>query len=248
MQNSKLIRLLIFYTIAITLSNVFRFDLLNLRPSIDKLPYWITLFFSPMEAIGIVIGSLIALYLLRKERKTEISMFGTSVKWSIIMSIIPIVLMTVIGIKNSKDADTHIYGFLAAITTFVYCYCEEIGWRGYLEEELKVFSSWKKIVIIAVLWYVWHLSFLQNHDVVANLKFFGWLLLGSWGIGKTVQLTKSIFAAACFHMIINIVMFNGYIKDGIEGNGKMIILGVSILLWILILRTWKKETMVKTAS
>lgn len=95
---------------------------------------------------------------------------------------------------------------------------------------------------------VWHLSFLQNHDIVANLKFCGWLLLGSWGIGKTIQLTKSIFAAACFHMIINIIMFNGYISNGIDGNGKMIILGVSVILWILILRIWKKESVVKEAK
>jgi hypothetical protein len=243
MQKSKLIRLLIFYSIAISLSNVFRFDLFHIREAIDKLPYWVALFFSPIEAIGVVIGALLAIYLLKKEESVEISMFGTSVKWSIIMSIIPIVLMTVIGIKNSKDADTHFYGFLAAISTFIYCYCEEIGWRGYLEEELKDAAAWKRIVIIAVLWYVWHLTFLQNQDFVANLKFFGWLLLGSWGIGKTVQLTKSVFAAACFHMIINIVMFNGYISKGIEGNGKMIILGVSVILWILILRRWKKETL-----
>ena len=221
---------------------------MHLRASIDKLPFWITLFFSPMEAIGVLIGSLLTIYLLKKVQPVEISMFGTSVKWSIIMSIIPLVLMAVIGINNTKDVNAHFYGLLASISTFIYCYFEEIGWRGYLEEELKGFSSWKKIVIIAVLWYVWHLSFLQNHDIVANLKFFSWLLLGSWGIGKVVELTKSIFAATCFHMIINIVMFNGYIKDGIEGNEKMIILGVSILSWILILRTWKKETMVKTAS
>ncbi len=248
MQNSKLIRLITFYSIAIILSNVFRFDLLHLRASIDKLPFWITLFFSPMEAIGVLIGALLTIYLLKKTQPVEISMFGTSVKWSIIMSIIPLVLIAVIGINNTKDVNAHFYGLLAAISTFIYCYFEEIGWRGYLEEELKGFSSWKRIVIIAVLWYVWHLSFLQNHDIVANLKFFSWLLLGSWGIGKVVELTKSIFAATCFHMIINIVMFNGYIKDGIEGNGKMIILGVSILSWILILRTWKKETMVKTVS
>lgn len=248
MKRSRLIRIVIFYILAITLSNVFRFDLLHLKESLDKLPYWVALFFSPIEAIGVLIGALLAIYLLKKEQSVEISMFGTSVKWSIIMSIIPIVLMAVIGIKNESGNNIHIYGLLAGMSTFIYCYFEEIGWRGYLEEEFKGFANWKRIVIIAVMWYVWHLSFLQNHDIVANLKFCGWLLLGSWGIGKTIQLTKSIFAAACFHMIINIIMFNGYISNGIDGNGKMIILGVSVILWILILRIWKKETVVKEAK
>ena len=244
MQKSRLVRIVIFYVIAITLSNVFRFDLLHIRENLDKLPAIITLFFSPMEAIGIVIGSLIALYLLRKEQKTEISMFGTSVKWSLIMCIIPIVLLAIIGVNNDKNDNTHYYGLLAGISTFIYCYCEEMGWRGYLEEELKGFAELKRIVIIAVLWYVWHLSFLRNHDIVQNLTFFGWLLLGSWGIGKVVQLTKSIFAAACFHMIINVVMFNEYLTKGLSSNSKIIIPCVSVLIWILILRRWKKETVV----
>jgi uncharacterized protein len=81
-----------------------------------------------------------------------------------------------------------------------------------LEEELKGTRAWLRILIISLLWYVWHLSFIGNPDFLGNLKFFCFLTLGSWGIGKIIQLTKSIFAAACFHMIINIMMFNFIIK------------------------------------
>jgi len=40
-----------------------------------------------LQAIGVLACALIALRWLQKERKLEISVFGTSVKWSILMGI-----------------------------------------------------------------------------------------------------------------------------------------------------------------
>jgi hypothetical protein len=53
--------------------------------------------------------------------------------------------------------------------------------------------------------------------------------------------TKSIIASACFHMIIQIMMFNALIKDGISGTEKIIILGISVVIWFLIIKKWEKE-------
>ncbi|WP_321426772.1 CPBP family intramembrane glutamic endopeptidase [uncultured Bacteroides sp.] len=130
---------------------------------------------------------------------------------------------------------------IVGIGIFIYCVCEEFGWRGYLEEELKGTRAWLRILIISLLWYVWHLSFIGNPDFLDNLKFFCFLTLGSWGIGKVIELTKSIFAAACFHIIINIMMFNSLIKNGINLNTKLIILAVSVVIWMLIMKRWKKQ-------
>ena len=38
------------------------------------------------------------------------------------------------------------------------------------------------------------------------------------------------------------MMFNGLIKDGIEGTPKLVIVGSSIIIWIVILTIWEKET------
>jgi membrane protease YdiL (CAAX protease family) len=199
------------------------------------------IFYSPLQAIGVLVGALIALRLLKKERKLEISVFGTSVKWSVIMSIIPVILLLIIGVNNKQGDNSHYFGLMAGLSTFFYCFFEEIGWRGYLEQELKGMQELQKILIIASLWYLWHLSFLRNPDVIQNVIFFGWLLLGSWGLGKIIELTKSLFAVTCFHMIINILLFNGFIKEGLDRLDKIIIFAALTLTWTLILVIWKRE-------
>jgi tetrahydromethanopterin S-methyltransferase subunit E len=67
------------------------------------------------------------------------------------------------------------------------------------------------------------------------------MIFGSWGIGRVIDLTKSIIAATCFHMIINIMMFNTLLKNGIDGSSKLMILGISVVIWIVILIIWVKE-------
>ena len=128
-------RILVFFIIATTISNVFRFDIFELKPELEKSPTWIfvlTVVF--LEGIGVFIGALIAIYFLRKNRKTEITLFGTSKSKSLIMIVIPIIILTIIGVKNDFEMDSHLYGFIAVIGTLLYCIMEEYGWRGYLQE------------------------------------------------------------------------------------------------------------------
>jgi hypothetical protein len=42
-------------------------------------------------------------------------------------------------------------------------------------------------------------------------------------------------------MIIQIMMFNALIKDGINGTEKIVILGVSVGIWFVIIKKWEKE-------
>lgn len=241
MKGMKLIRLIVFYLIAIIVSNIFRFDIFHFQAIIDGLPTWAMILYSPIQAIGVLAGALIVLRMLKKEGKPEISLFGTSVKWSLIMSAFPVALLLILGVNNNQGDNKHYFGLVAGFSTLIYCVFEEIGWRGYLEQELKNNREFKRILIIACLWYFWHLSFLKDFDLIHEAMFFGWLLLGSWGLGKIVHLTKSVMAAACFHMVINIVLFNGFIKDGLDSFSKIIILGILIPIWILIIILWKKE-------
>ena len=235
-------RLVIFLIIAITISNIFRFDIFELKSELEKLPTWIFIFTTLLlEGSGVIIGALIIIPFLKKERKTEISLFGTSKSKSLIMATIPIIILTIIGVKNDFGMDYHIYGLIAAFGTFLYCIMEEYGWRGYLQEELKRLKPWKKYLIIGFTWYLWHLTFLTKASVGDNLFFLGMMILGSWGIGQVAESTKSIIASSCFHMIIQIMMFNALIKDGINGTEKIVILGVSVGIWFVIIKKWEKE-------
>lgn len=243
-ENNKIswIRILIFFIIATTISNVFRFDIFELKTELEKLPTWIFILTTVfLEGSGVIIGALIALSILRKNRNTEITLFGTSKSKSLLMAIIPIIIISVIGVKNEFELESHLYGFIAIIGTLIYCIMEEYGWRGYLQEELKIIKPWKKYLAIGIIWYLWHLSFLTKASVGDNLFFLTMMIFGSWGIGQVAELTKSILASACFHLIIQIMMFNALIKNGINGTEKIIILIISVGIWIIIMNKWKKE-------
>ena len=241
MTKKAVIRISIFYIIGIVLSNIFRFDLLDLNKSKETLSVLELLLTSPLGAIGLLIGALISIYLLRKERNLHYSLFGSSRKWSLIMLIIPIILLGVFGVENMNGLNPYLYGIIGGVGTLIYCFCEEIGWRGYLQDELQSVKEWQRVLLIGFLWYLWHLSFISNQNFIDNIQFLGWMIFGSWGIGKVIDSTKSILAATCFHMIINIMMFNSLMKNGIDGSSKLIILGVSVTIWILILIIWGKE-------
>jgi hypothetical protein len=241
MKNTRILRIIVFYIIAISLSNIFRFDIFNLNPILDKLPAYTLILLSPLGAIGIIIGAIISISLLKKKRKTNMSIWGTSKKLSILMSLVPIILILIIGVTNSKGINTHYFGLIGAVATFVYSFSEEIGWRGYLEDELWEIKPLIKYTLIGFLWYLWHLSFVNDVSIPSNLLSLGILILGSWGIGQVAIKTKSIIACTCFHLLVNIMIFNPIMKDGITGSSKLIILLVSIGIWIFVLSIWDKN-------
>lgn len=235
-------RVLIFFIIATVISNIFRFNIFEFKLGLEKMPAWLTILSAILlEGSGVVIAALIAISLLKKERKTEITLFGTSKSKSLIMAMIPIIILTIVGVKNEFELDVHLYGFITIIGTLLYCIMEEYGWRGYLQEELKSLKPWRKYLLIGFIWYLWHLTFLTKASVGDNLFFFAMMVFGSWGIGQIAESTKSIIASACFHLIIQIMMFNALIKNGISGTEKLIILGVSVVLWFVIIKKWEKE-------
>lgn len=242
-------RVFVFLVIAISLSNTFRFDIFGTKEILEKLPTWIYLLAVVLlEGSGVFVGALIAIYLLRKERKVEISFFGTSKMKGLLMSVIPIVLLAIIGVKNEYGINANLYGLIAVFGSLIYCIMEEFGWRGYLQEEFKGLKPVKRYLLIGSVWYFWHLSFLTEATLSENLFFFGMLLFGSWGIGQVAESTKAILASACFHLIIQIMMFNSLIKNGLDGTQKLIILGISVSLWIIILGKWKKENERKSTT
>jgi uncharacterized protein len=235
-------RFFLYYLIAIGVSNIFRQDLFHLNGILEKIsPAVYLVVQSILEGSGIIIGALLALKALRKERKTEISFWGTSKTKGIIMALIPTILLVVIGVKNTYGYNVHGYGLLAAFGTLIYCILEEYGWRGYLEEEFKFLKPIVRIFSIGFIWYFWHLSFLTNHSVKDNLFFLGCLIAGSFGIGKVAEVTKSILACACFHLIVNMAMFNSFFTNAFTGNSQLIIMVVSIVLWVIIMIWWGNE-------
>ncbi len=201
-------RISIFFIIATIISNIFRFDVFGIVLELEKLPTSIfILFMALLEGSGVITGALIVIPFLKRQRETEISLFGTSKLKSFIMMIVPIALLIVVGVGNDYGMNNNLYGFIVSLGTFIYCVMEEYGWRAYLQEELRYLKEWKKYSLIGFIWYLWHLFFLNGTNFISNIFFLSLMILGAWGIGKLAEFTKSIMVSAWLHMIVQIMMF-----------------------------------------
>lgn len=234
-------RVLVFYVLAIGISNLFRFDLFGLNAHLSA---WSGLGYviirNVLEGSGVFIGALIGLQLLRKVRSVGISFWGSSRKSVLLMASVPFVLVTAIGVRNNYGINVHLFGAVATAAVLLYCVMEEYGWRGYLQQELGGLRPMLKYALIGTMWYFWHLSFLENTGVLPNLFFFGTLVLGSWGIGQVAVLTRSIGASACFHFLVNISLFNVFFHKAVDTTALLFIISASVAIWIVVLRRWKK--------
>lgn len=242
MKLNKYSRIILFFIIAIVISNIFRFDVFSLKENMKNLPGWLYILINTfLEGSGVFLGTIIGLKLLSKTKTVSSSFFGSSIKYSLTMAFLPVILFTAIGVKNSFEMNKHLYGFVAGFCTFLYCIIEEYGWRGYLQEELQDLKAWKKYTLIGSIWYIWHLSFLTEADLMSNLMFLLGLILGSWGIGQVMISTKSVTACACFHLIVQIALYNSLIKNGLEGYQKLIIIVACVAFWLIIIKKWEKR-------
>ncbi len=233
-------RVLLFYAIAITVSNLFRFDLFELNARLGE---WSGLGYviirNLLEGSGVFLGALVGLYLLKNSRPLTISFWGTSQRFVLLMALVPFVLISVIGLRNRFGVNEHLFGAVATIAVLIYCVMEEYGWRGYLQQELSGFQQLTKYLAIGVLWYLWHLAFMENPSVLANVLFLGTLVLGSWGIGQVAVLTRSIGASACVHFVVNITFFNVFFHQALDPMMLGVVIAVCIVAWVIILRKWK---------
>ena len=171
-----------------------------------------------LRGIGPAIGALVACKLFHI--KIEMGIKGNFRNYLLPLSIYWIFPVLLIGFVAYFTNGT--LPFVPVITILVYGLLEEIGWRGFLQQTLKPLPKFAGILIITILWYLWHLNFEVN---VSNLVFFGILLFGSWGIGFVSEKTKSLLVAASFHSLNNFF---------VELNTqKIIILIILMTIWIL---------------
>ena len=210
-KNKSIIAIAVFYVIAITLR--YLATKTSILSDIESDFFKIIL-----RGIGPAVGALIACILFRI--KIEMSLqgnFKNNLLPVLIYWIFPNLLIGTVACFTSGTLP-----FFPVLTILIYGLLEEIGWRGFLQQLLKPLPKIAGILIITVLWFIWHLNFELSS---ANLLFFGILLLGSWGIGLVADHTKSLLAVAAFHSLNNFFAALT-IKE-------IIILVILITVWIL---------------
>jgi uncharacterized protein len=242
-MNQKLLRISIFYAVALLGSYVFRIAkpdwFINLT-----LPGGFTAFKYLAEGAGPAFGALLVIMVFKPNLK--ISFWGSSLKWSLIMLAVPMILFTGMGVQNDFGLQPNYYGFLVGIVSMLYVILEELGWRGYFLNELRgeKMSPWLRAVIIGSLWFAWHLNFnFEGEMLKQQLVFWALMIFGSWGFEKITDVTNSVVSVACFHLLGSILGYNMLIQNGLTETQKMILFGVCLVSWIVIVNLWKKENL-----
>ncbi|SHH66279.1 CPBP family intramembrane glutamic endopeptidase [Flavobacterium defluvii] len=114
------------------------------------------------------------------------------------------------------------FPILLMFTVLVYGLLEEIGWRGFLQEELKPLRTLYANLIIGLLWFIWHLNLEMT---ASNLIFLGIIFFGTWGIGKIYNKTSSLLAVAGVHSL------NNFFRNGLHQT-ELILIVVLLAIWI----------------
>lgn len=185
-----------------------------------------------LSGTGPALGAIVVFFIYKI--KTEVSLKGNYKNWItplLIYWVLPILILSVVVfIKGGAFP-----GFTILII-LVYGLLEEIGWRGFLYQHLKPFPLWLNILIVSLLWFVWHLNFELS---TSNLIFFGILVIGSWGIGKVTDITKSLFAASAFHSL------NNFFPE--FGTSEILLLSILLSIWIVGIIVHKRINNLKTS-
>ncbi|MFO7938152.1 MAG: CPBP family intramembrane glutamic endopeptidase [Bacteroidales bacterium] len=242
-KNINILRIALFFVSATLLSALFRYRIITISMLSDRIPTWIDeLGTALLTGVGVWVAAIVARKWLRQQSKTQISLLGDEPLLSILMSLLPILLLTIIGVQNPYSVPIHLWGFTAITATLLYCVLEEYGWRGYLQEELKFLKPWIRYSLIGLIWYIWHLSFLEDPSALSVLTGLGMLILASWGIGQLALLTHSILVVACFHLLIQIMFFNAFFRELLTGRDKLIIFTILLVGWLILLKLWQKKS------
>ena len=200
-----------FYIIAL-LVRLISLLVVNKLPSIET-NYPLQVAAALATGLGPAVGALVAMLVFK--RKTEYTLLGKSAWKSMATIVIPCVVFGIIG-----GWDLGVTCFWA----FAYGQLEEFGWRGFLQYELRKLPVWQYVLIITVMWFLWHLDL----SLRSALPFFLLLLFASWGIGKVVSDTHSLLLCAAFHGIVN------FSKHGLLSETPFLIAFICVIVfWIV---------------
>lgn len=205
----KWLAIALFYVIAVVIrALVLRFQDLQA----DTFMVWL---WSWARGIGPCIGAIVTVLVFKREFYCSIT--GTSIWKSVVSVLLPFAICFFLN----RELSFTLLGFI------FYSFLEEVGWRGYLQGELKEMNTALRILIIGLMWFFWHVDI---NFGIGGIIFLAVLLLGTWGIGCIARDTKSLAACACFH-----TLFNFSNQSGITFTPTVIALYVAVIVsWFII--------------
>lgn len=242
----KLIRIIIFLSIALPWSFVWFSQKHLILPYTNSIPPLVLIFLGLIPTIGLLIGG----FLMRIKSPSNLMSFkGKKPVLSLVIFCIPIFCLFIIGVDNNINIQPNIFGLLIGVFTLFYATLEEYGWRGYLQQEFIGSSQkWFGYILVGLIWYLWHWYFLRGTGN-PRLIMIPILIASSIGIGEVAKMTKSILICGALHGIVNILFIYSLISERLTIFEKVIILIICISVWVpIIIRINKKKQINATSN
>ena len=151
----------------------------------------------------------------------------------------------IISIATTAAYSQIVFAYVAAITiNAFFALGEEIGWRGYLYTLLGSEPNLKNVVIVGVLWGLWHASaiILLGHNYVIN-RYLGVLLFTLLTTALTypyLAITRaagSVLPASSLHGSVNALWGLTIVASNLPAEQKEIFLGLGlfgIVTWVVV--------------
>jgi membrane protease YdiL (CAAX protease family) len=230
------IRVFLYYLIALALAAMSRFWWHTNDPA-GPAQGAFGLYRHLLTASGPFIGAFAVWAAFRPERRMSFGGTFPLMAWAMIA--VPAAVMAVRGMANPFGMEPHLFGLHIGIWIAAYALLEETGWRGYLQDEFRHRPALLRYAIVGLFWYGWHFSWLGGHGAGSELANLAMIVAASIGIGFVADRTRSILAAAAFHVIGDVLGLAREFTTLIPSmNDRLIVVGICLALWLVMLRLW----------
>jgi membrane protease YdiL (CAAX protease family) len=138
-------------------------------------------------------------------------LFTGGVLLNIIIYSTPMLIFVIFYFKDLETNQIIFFLTLFNIVGFLNTFGEELGWRGFLQPNLKSLQTTKRFLLLGLMWEIWHLPMrigaLHNGANPIYILYFsiGTILL-TFLIGLYVERSKSVTTAIGLHFVANLIM------------------------------------------
>lgn len=172
------------------------------------------------------LAAILCFFIFKATHKRVVNFSGTSLWRGIVfVTLLPIVLCLIN--QDIRYLRLGVLGFIATLG-------EELGWRGFLQDSLKIKNVYLKAMIIGVMWELWHFTnrtanSMPLQAVIRVSIFIAVLTVLSFLMIKLTEKTHSIFIPITLHMAFNTSFEVSYGWQSVV---------ICLPLWFVLYRNW----------
>jgi membrane protease YdiL (CAAX protease family) len=169
---------------------------------------------------GPLVSGLLCYQFLKTKNAVGISLLGTQPVLSVAVCIVPLVTFC---LTQTEHELTLVLSYFFAQS--LYCFGEQFGWRHYLQNATNFMNVWLQSLVIGLLWFCWHYSFIDGMSskmlgrempalVFAPIMIVLLTLL-SYLFGMMVKRTKSILFPVTAHLLFKTGLVTMLVTGGV---------------------------------